>query len=149
VGSEAPTRRVESKLAGLPFDYIRLASESRRPRSECCTFLHPPSARATPTMAAAAAAAAAAPLAAPPLVDDLEARRTLSVPTGADDVELSLDDLSTTDSTGQDEHLVEYIDFLSQEQAPLQLWVRLAEELWRLNRFKSALEVLDKGTDSE
>lgn len=92
--------------------------------------------------------AAAAPFAPPP-VDDLEARRTLVVPAGAGDVELSLDDLSTTDSSLQDEHLVEYISILSGEKAPLQLWVRLAEELWRLERFKSAHEVLDKGADCE
>lgn len=71
------------------------------------------------------------------------------MPTGAEDLELSLDDLSTTDSLTQDEHLVEYISILSQEKAPLQLWVRLAEELWRLDRFKSAFEVVDKGTESE
>ncbi|ORY91479.1 hypothetical protein BCR35DRAFT_323300 [Leucosporidium creatinivorum] len=84
----------------------------------------------------------------PTTLDDLEARRTLFVPTGADELALSLDDLSTTDSLVQDDHLVEYMSILSQEKAPLPLWVRLAEELWRLDRFKSALEILDKGTES-
>lgn len=72
--------------------------------------------------------------------EDLQdSQRVLMIPTlEHEEVPLHLDDLSPEELDGA-------VDLLVAEQVEVKFWVRVIEEIWRLDRWREAMEVLDKG----
>lgn len=60
-----------------------------------------------------------------------------------------MDELHLMDTATLDKQLDEYSGILESERAALPFWVRLVEEVWRLAKWRSAMEVIDKGVSGE
>lgn len=72
--------------------------------------------------------------------------RILEVQTlGNEVIPISLDELFVDG----DEQTNFVADLLADEKATVIFWVRLVEEVWRLNKYKGALDLLQKGLNGE
>lgn len=103
-------------------------------------------------MAATAGAAPSLPLSQP----ELESLRTLEIPVSSADEAITVDLDTFAASHPQDVQLLEHDDELlstvqlfETERAKLEHWVRLIEELWRVGRCNSVMQILGRGIDSK
>lgn len=75
--------------------------------------------------------------------------RVLLLRSGGDDIPLDFDEFPPPSDPKFEDSVMEVAGMLYREKAPSNLWVRLVEEVWRFNKYRLALDILDRALDRE